>query len=55
MKSKARQLDLSGAKTVQMLVIYAIAAVVGGYIAINYGSDIYFYTIKFLTDMGVTL
>lgn len=54
-KSKARQLDLSGARTVQQLVIYAIAAVAGGYIAINYGSDIYFYTIKFLTDMGVTL
>ncbi len=44
-----------GAKTVQQLVIYAIAAVIGGYIAINYGSDIYFYTIKLLNDMGVSL
>ncbi len=54
-KSKARQLDLSGAKTVQQLGIYAVAAVVGTYIAINYGSDLYFYIIKFLTDMGVSL
>lgn len=54
-KSKARQLDLSGAKTVQQLVIYAIAAVVGTFVAINYGSDIYFYVIKALSDMGVSI
>jgi hypothetical protein len=54
-KSKARQLDLSGAKTVQQLVIYAIAAIAGTFIAINYGSDIYFFILKALNDMGVKI
>ncbi|MBC7997722.1 MAG: hypothetical protein IAF58_07255 [Leptolyngbya sp.] len=39
-KSKARQLDLSGYRSIKQIVIYGVAAIIGSWIAITYGGEI---------------
>ncbi|HEY9787653.1 MAG TPA: hypothetical protein V6D17_19855 [Candidatus Obscuribacterales bacterium] len=51
-KSKTRQLDLAGYRLVRAVFLYGMAAVVGAYIAMQFGSDIAIAVAKYLPSFS---